>query len=303
MTRHSKNVTALGISTYNEQQKLNKEYNKNKLTKLTAEQQYTTDICNICTNIAHNPLICKQGHIYCKSCIYESLLKQKQIIKNNKNILNNTVNTDDDSDKAAIELYEQTNQLLDDTTVNNNKKRKSIDNNNNELSSYWIPSKVYKHTKNVNINNDNSNKMLTATMCYSYNHTLKLKELYNVIFTVQNNINDKIYKLQQQDNNNNVDNINDILTQYNYNERYKCSSCSELINYNTHMYVINICGHTICKSCVDIIKNELQCSVCTVSLNNVNDIILIQCGNTANNSTTTKASNTANSTDIAKVNR
>lgn len=35
------------------------------------------DTCGLCLNPAQTPLVCTEGHIFCKSCIYENLLFQK----------------------------------------------------------------------------------------------------------------------------------------------------------------------------------------------------------------------------------
>jgi nitric oxide synthase-interacting protein len=39
------------------------------------------DACSLCLGTAVDPLICPKGHLFCKGCIYESLLAQKQHIK------------------------------------------------------------------------------------------------------------------------------------------------------------------------------------------------------------------------------
>ena len=46
-------------------------------------ENYAKDLdeCSLCLTVAENPVICQKGHIFCKSCIYDNLLTQKERYK------------------------------------------------------------------------------------------------------------------------------------------------------------------------------------------------------------------------------
>lgn len=80
MTRHSKNNCALGVFTYAEKSKLKGIYGTLE-SRVGRDSHKEFDSCCLCLTTAKQPLCCNQGHIYCKECIYASLLKQKQDIE------------------------------------------------------------------------------------------------------------------------------------------------------------------------------------------------------------------------------
>jgi hypothetical protein len=38
------------------------------------------DSCSLCLGTARNPLACLEGHLFCKECVYESIIAQKKDI-------------------------------------------------------------------------------------------------------------------------------------------------------------------------------------------------------------------------------
>jgi len=77
--RHSQNNTAGAIFTHYEKKQL-KEYGTQK-QRLNRDNMKPFDACTICLQLAVNPMADKQGHIYCKQCIYQYLLDQKKLHK------------------------------------------------------------------------------------------------------------------------------------------------------------------------------------------------------------------------------
>ncbi|PPR03374.1 hypothetical protein CVT24_012499 [Panaeolus cyanescens] len=45
------------------------------------------DACALCLNSAREPLVCQEGHLFCKECVYTDLLTQKKDIKRQKDRL------------------------------------------------------------------------------------------------------------------------------------------------------------------------------------------------------------------------
>ncbi|KAF9485672.1 hypothetical protein BDN70DRAFT_847580 [Pholiota conissans] len=81
MTKHSKNNTASSIFTYAEYKRL--DYGTKK-QRLGNESMRVFDACSLCLNRAREPLVCQEGHLFCKECVYTDLLTQKTNIKRQK---------------------------------------------------------------------------------------------------------------------------------------------------------------------------------------------------------------------------
>ncbi|KAJ3557645.1 hypothetical protein NP233_g11685 [Leucocoprinus birnbaumii] len=81
MTKHSKNNTASSIFSYAERRKT--DYGTQK-QRLGNESMRQFDACALCLNRAREPLVCDEGHLFCKECVYTDLLTQKKDIKRQK---------------------------------------------------------------------------------------------------------------------------------------------------------------------------------------------------------------------------
>lgn len=93
MSRHSKNCTAHSIFTYNEKLKLMRDsgttgFGTNK-ARIGKDSQKRFDQCELCLNRVPDgsgpmwskssaPVVCKEGHIFCRECIIENMMKQKK---------------------------------------------------------------------------------------------------------------------------------------------------------------------------------------------------------------------------------
>ena len=80
MTRHSKNNTALGVFTYAEKQKLKGVYGTLN-SRMGRDSQKPFDHCSLCLAQARTPLVCSGGHLFCKECIYNSIVQQRKEIE------------------------------------------------------------------------------------------------------------------------------------------------------------------------------------------------------------------------------
>jgi hypothetical protein len=79
MVRHSKNNTASASFTKAEYGMLSDRYGSKRM-KLGSESFKQFDHCSLCLNQVESPVTCNQGHLFCKVCIYTSLLDQKKEI-------------------------------------------------------------------------------------------------------------------------------------------------------------------------------------------------------------------------------
>lgn len=75
MSRHSKNACAAPIFSHSERSKLT--YGTRSRRVDTSGQQIF-DSCSLCLHTAEQPVMCREGHLYCKGCILESLATQKE---------------------------------------------------------------------------------------------------------------------------------------------------------------------------------------------------------------------------------
>ncbi|KAJ1664450.1 hypothetical protein IW140_004733 [Coemansia sp. RSA 1813] len=78
MVRHSKNNTASGVFTYAERQMV--DYGT-KTKRLGKDSKRPFDSCHMCLNTSRMPMVCTEGHIFCKECVMANILEQKQDIQ------------------------------------------------------------------------------------------------------------------------------------------------------------------------------------------------------------------------------
>jgi nitric oxide synthase-interacting protein len=79
MGKHAKNNSAAPVFTYAERRSL--KIWGNQQVRTGADSIKDFDACSLCLHGAVDPLTCPKGHLFCKACIYEHLLNQKQFIK------------------------------------------------------------------------------------------------------------------------------------------------------------------------------------------------------------------------------
>lgn len=79
-----------------------------KKIKLGAESFRRCDQCSLCLNQVESPVTCNQGHLYCKECIFTSLLDQKKELALVKaNLLNLEKEHQAQLDRARTEAMER----------------------------------------------------------------------------------------------------------------------------------------------------------------------------------------------------
>ena len=211
-TRHAKNNTALGFFTKHERDRLQWGTKRMRLGKDSIKK---FDACAICLKLCQNPMVCPQGDLFCKECIYESLLNQKhrikaKIIEQESLIISNNAEKEELRRKESIDgLMKfdrlETSVVMD--NISNSKDSSKIISNEKEkekakekeqdkqLGCFWIPqltpnnSKNNNKNKNKNTNNnlDKMNKLVKNQLhcyCPGCNEKLKLKHLTKVKFSL-----------------------------------------------------------------------------------------------------------------------
>ena len=83
MSKHSKNNTSSSVFTYQERQKLKSVYGTQH-NRVGQDSIKPFEMCNICNNRYIEPTCCDQGHMFCRPCIIEYLVKQKKKIAENQ---------------------------------------------------------------------------------------------------------------------------------------------------------------------------------------------------------------------------
>ncbi|KAE8209487.1 hypothetical protein CF327_g6533 [Tilletia walkeri] len=79
MPRHSKRNTAGANFTYAERS-MTRDLWGSKSSRLSAHSLRAFDMCCLCLDSARNPVVCNEGHLFCKECILDSLLQQSKDI-------------------------------------------------------------------------------------------------------------------------------------------------------------------------------------------------------------------------------
>jgi len=79
MSKHSKNNTSSSVFTYQERQKLKTVYGTHQ-SRIGQDSIKTFEMCTICNNRLIEPTCCEEGHMFCRSCVIEFLVKQKKKI-------------------------------------------------------------------------------------------------------------------------------------------------------------------------------------------------------------------------------
>ena len=82
MSKHSKNNRGSSVFTYMERKMLKQKNLWGDITgRLSQDNQKSFEQCSICLSFAVNPVCCFKGSLFCKQCLLENLLFQKQEIK------------------------------------------------------------------------------------------------------------------------------------------------------------------------------------------------------------------------------
>lgn len=265
--RHSKNNNDLAFFTYDEKRKLGYGTQKERLGKDSIKP---FDACCLCLKPFIDPLCCQKGHVFCKECILECLLAQKKDIK--RKLAAHAAQQKQEKDEELERLSLQQAREIDAFDQQNhgaipqyNDKSHSRDKNCfhgansvkvtsyeeealRTMKAFWLPSATPVAPVKVDAPS-------TDTICPEGKEKLKLKTLFSICFTEDNNKDNK--KSKSVDSN------------------YVCPSCKVTLTNTLSLVAINTCGHVFCKKCADrFIAKDKFCLVCNKECREKNLVIL-----------------------------
>ncbi|GAM29024.1 hypothetical protein SAMD00019534_122000, partial [Acytostelium subglobosum LB1] len=230
MSRHSKNKTSSGRFTYSERQELG--YGT-KVERLGKDSLKAFDSCCICLNSLISPLSCTKGHLYCKECIYTSLVMQKKQIKEKEKEWLQQLEKNKQLDETKrlkqvedeLKVFESNNV----TYLDNTNGGASSSNSNGvkemepKLNSFWVVSPQSKESE--------KNKPDNHTMCPEGGHQIRMKQLIAV----------KFKQATGEDS---------VALSTSVQAKYCCPICDKILTNSHSLKLLKRCGHVFCESCI-----------------------------------------------------
>ena len=142
MSKHSKNNRGSSVFTYMERKMLKQKNLWGDIKgRLSQDNQKSFEQCSICLSFVVNPVCCYKGSIFCKQCLLENFLFQKQEIKKltkkyeeqEKEKLDSKEKKDEDDEEEEIGKDKDKNNIINYNKINNelqpikpNKKEKKL---------------------------------------------------------------------------------------------------------------------------------------------------------------------------------
>jgi len=249
--RHSQNNTAGAIFTHYEKSQL-KEYGTQK-QRLSKDSLKPFDACTVCLQSVENPLADRQGNIYCKTCIYQYLLDQKNHIKKLKKEYKKQKKEQKEEktektkqvEKVKSEAFQEREKGL--FSSNSGKSKQKINN-------FWLPSATPIHiTEKLK---KPSNTILSPT-----GNPIKLKDLIPINLTL-------VPKEKSEGE-------EKILNERHLIARYMCPTCSKVLNNVYGVICITTSGNVFCKHCMDtVIKKDMVDPIANIHFDETDLLIL-----------------------------
>ncbi|CEO97009.1 RING-type domain-containing protein [Plasmodiophora brassicae] len=248
MPRHSKNATARQFFSYGERKAL--KYGT-VTARLDGDSQKRAYSCSLCLETAQDPCACGEGHVFCKECIYENLLHQKQAIKAaqekyERDLREQTAREAQartEEEIARIERFEKTDSSLvvlecagDDNEANQSSGTKPA------LRAFWLPAAAMS-CEPEREQRTSLERPDTVTRCPEDQKPLKRSHLCPVRFT------DRCDADTGQTGDDSC--------------RYMCPSCRRNLTPTIRTVWARPCGHVVCKTCFEtLVKPERKCVSC-----------------------------------------
>lgn len=253
--RHSKNNNDLAIFTYDEKRKLGYGTQKERLGRDSIKP---FDACGLCLKPVIDPLACQKGHVFCKECILECLLSQKKDIQRKlaAHVAQQKQEKEEEEEKLMLQKARELDEFdqqnhgavphYNDRSYTNDKNgfhgANSVKVTSYEeealrtMKAFWLPSATPDAPVKVRAPS-------TFTTCPEGKEKLKLKSLFPIHFTEDNNDYAKKSKVLERTS--------------------ICPSCKVTLTNTMTLVALSTCGHVFCKKCSDkFMATEKVCLVC-----------------------------------------
>jgi len=225
------------------------------------------DACGICFKLPRDPLCCPRGDIFCKGCIYSSLVAQKDAIKRKteqykaqlQEVENKEMRKQQENDiEKVMQFYRlETGSIADMSkqsarnvvrlgendigslaTASRQTVAQEVAERETKLTSFWMPELMPDHQK------EKLAPPQKHTFCPTCNKKLRKKTVKPVNFNL----------IKGRDNPPN----------HPGEQNYSCCSCRKTFT-NTHKkFHLRRCGHVVCQDCVkQLFVKEMACPLCS----------------------------------------
>ena len=239
MSKHSKNNRGSSVFTYMERKMLKQKNLWGDITgRLSQDNQKPFEQCSICLSFVVNPVCCLKGSIFCKQCLLENFLFQKQEIK-----------------KITKKYEEQEKEKLDKNNMENKKEKEET-----------------KMIKAIDIYHDNKHHDLKKCF-WNFEHfnpfVPEIKEKPKNVLHCPACENRHIMGSKEYIN------LNMKLIENEKKNKFICSICEKVLNIQK-IIALKKCGHVFCCKCLeDVCKGDENCPLCNTKFI-INDKILLK---------------------------
>ena len=228
MSKHSKNNRGSSVFTYMERKMLKQKNLWGDIKgRLSQDNQKSFEQCSICLSLAINPVCCPKGSLFCKQCLLENFLFQKQEIKKiTKKYEDQEQKKDEEKSKEKVENKNE----------NDNNMIKAVeiykDNKNHDLKKcFWNFEHLNPFVPEIK---EKPKNVLHCPGCEN-SHIMGSKEYINL----------------------NMNLINDEKK-----NKFICPICEKILNIQK-IIALKKCGHVFCLKCFDdICKVKENCPSC-----------------------------------------
>ena len=237
MAKHSKNNCGNSVFTYMERKMLKQQNIWGDVTeRISQDNQKNFEQCSICLSFAINPVCCPKGSIFCKQCLLENFLHQKEETKK-------LIKKYEEQEKAKEQKKEE--------DINKDKKNDNMikaveiyhENKNHDLKKcFWNWEHLNPFVKEIK---ERPKNILYCPGCEK-RHIMGSKEYINLNIEVNNS---------EKKN------------------KYICAICKKVLNIQK-IIALKKCGHVFCLKCLDICKEKEDCPACSTKFINTDKIIL-----------------------------
>lgn len=270
------------------------------------------DACHLCLHQAEDPLACTRGHLFCKGCIYECLLRQKEFQKTQTKLWNEQREAEQaeeagKADKQNEKELERFHQLESGILSRGHSSKapkssspapkdpssrvltgyNSVTNNSGEqvfVVDQQLVDKVMG-VKNVNQLSASEQELRRRALPSFWVPSLTPDQVETKVKAPPQHTGcpagSHILKLK------NLIPVKFMLVDKaekrkkgdSTRGRYMCGGCRKTFTNSSKLYILKKCGHVACKTCVDtLIKKDKCCVECSKKVRVPKDIIELESG-------------------------